>query len=214
MLTLHAPRATARLTLNVKGFNMGDNSPWQTKSAGRRIRPAGLPRPLLGKSTAPPSGGRSRAPGASRPNPSEGTSLWVLPSPRRGVTLASHDLISARPRPPLSSLRVLYQGVTATKIDDRRDKINLATYTEQDGDTTRTTPTTGAPGSRRRTESTGPNRSVGGRKWARDRRGRRGREVARSQRRVGSGVPEATAPGGLMRRRGVARPARSGANWS
>ena len=30
MLTLHAPSATARLRLNVKGLNMGDNSPWQT----------------------------------------------------------------------------------------------------------------------------------------------------------------------------------------
>src|SRR3954453_16805520 len=30
MLTLQAPRARARLRLNVKGFNMGDNSPSQT----------------------------------------------------------------------------------------------------------------------------------------------------------------------------------------
>src|SRR5580704_10827230 len=40
MLTLHAPRATARLRLNVKGFNMGDISPWQSFGQGRRIRPA------------------------------------------------------------------------------------------------------------------------------------------------------------------------------
>jgi hypothetical protein len=30
MLTLQNPRATARLRLNVKGFNMGEDSPWLT----------------------------------------------------------------------------------------------------------------------------------------------------------------------------------------
>lgn len=45
MLTLHAPRAMARLRLNVKGFNMGDRSPWQSFDPGRRIRPAGAPHP-------------------------------------------------------------------------------------------------------------------------------------------------------------------------
>src|SRR5437588_9602388 len=47
MLTLHAPRATARLRLNVKGFNMGDISPWQSFKGGR-IRPAVSLYPSLG----------------------------------------------------------------------------------------------------------------------------------------------------------------------
>src|SRR5262245_61273130 len=40
MLTLQNPRATARLRLNVKGFNMGENSPWLTLNRGWRFRPA------------------------------------------------------------------------------------------------------------------------------------------------------------------------------
>ena len=40
MLTLHAPRATARLRLNVKGFNMGDRSPWQSFKGGESGRPS------------------------------------------------------------------------------------------------------------------------------------------------------------------------------
>jgi hypothetical protein len=48
MLTLHAPRATARLRLNVKGFNMGDISPWQSFDQGKRIRPAVSLHPSLG----------------------------------------------------------------------------------------------------------------------------------------------------------------------
>jgi hypothetical protein len=40
MLTLQAPRATARLRLNVKGFNMGDISPWQSFNQAKAY-PAG-----------------------------------------------------------------------------------------------------------------------------------------------------------------------------
>jgi len=46
MLTLQAPRATARLRVNVKGFNMGEKSPWQ--SLIRVANPAGrLALPLV-----------------------------------------------------------------------------------------------------------------------------------------------------------------------
>jgi hypothetical protein len=52
MLTLQAPRARARLRLNVKGFNMGDISPWQTDRSRAANRIGRLALPLMGRSKA------------------------------------------------------------------------------------------------------------------------------------------------------------------
>ena len=92
-LTPHAPRARARLTLNIKGFNMGEVSPWQTSVKGSRSR-----------ATKPPHDsrifGQTRhrlptsfpEPEALRPIRLTTPPNSVLPSPRRGYTWASQPI--------------------------------------------------------------------------------------------------------------------------
>jgi hypothetical protein len=67
MLTLDAPRAKARLRLKVKGFNMGDISPWQSSFKGGESGRPSRSTPL-GLVTASPVGGSSRKPEAFRPD--------------------------------------------------------------------------------------------------------------------------------------------------
>ena len=104
---------------------------------GEASRPGRRASPRLGKSTASSVGGRSRAPGASRPNPPDTPPVWVLPSPRRGVSRrATRSIVIARAR-PLNALRVFSQRVMAINLDDRPDRLSVAICTRSDGRTTR-----------------------------------------------------------------------------
>src|SRR4051812_34652557 len=112
MLTLHKPRATARLRLNVKVFNMGDYSPWQTIDQGRRYRPAVslvLVWSIVGH---PLPAGLPVDPGPCGPSLQTTPPVRsVLPSPRLGLTLASQPLYRLSRPTALNALRVLHQRV-------------------------------------------------------------------------------------------------------
>src|SRR4051794_7907807 len=103
--TLLAPRAMARLTLNVNGFNMGDDSPWQQSVQGDESGRPFHDAPSLGKSR--------RHPPAGVPAPGARAALPVGRHPPVGCSRSSpwHNLgeplvVSSSPRPRLNALGV------------------------------------------------------------------------------------------------------------
>jgi hypothetical protein len=117
MLTLQNPRARARLRLNVKGFNMGENAPWLTLIEGSDSgRPSRSTLKSFGHpwrrivSAVFPGPEALRASSADRHH-QFGTpvfSPWHDPGEPSGI--------STRLPRRLNPLRVLYQHFRATKL--------------------------------------------------------------------------------------------------